>query len=219
MTTRVAPERRSPPAAEPAVRAPARGWRDLRLWIGVALVAASVVAGARILQTADDTVGVWAATGDLRAGELVATADLEVRQVREQLAEGGRYLAAGDPLPEERRLGRAVGAGELVPRTALGSPLTGVLEVPLIVPRGGVPPGVAAGSEVDVWVARPDTAQARAARVLSSAVVVQAPPPDDTFGATGERRLVLAVEESEARTVGRTLAAAAAGTVYVVDRR
>ena len=41
------------------------GWRDPRLWIGIAIVAVSVVAGARLLAAADDSVTVWAAAADL----------------------------------------------------------------------------------------------------------------------------------------------------------
>ena len=33
---------------------------DPRLWVGVAIVAVCVVAGARLLAAADDTVAVWA---------------------------------------------------------------------------------------------------------------------------------------------------------------
>ena len=44
------------------------GWRDPRLWIGVAIVAASVVVGALVLGTSDDTVAVWAAADTLGAG-------------------------------------------------------------------------------------------------------------------------------------------------------
>ena len=36
------------------------GWRDPRLWIGVAIVAVSVVVGSRLLAAADDSVAVWA---------------------------------------------------------------------------------------------------------------------------------------------------------------
>jgi hypothetical protein len=43
----------------PALRVRRPGWRDPRLWIGVVLVAGSVVAGARLLAAADDTVQVW----------------------------------------------------------------------------------------------------------------------------------------------------------------
>ena len=36
--------------------APPPGWRDPRLWIGVAIVAVSVLVGALVLGTSDDTV-------------------------------------------------------------------------------------------------------------------------------------------------------------------
>ena len=43
-----------------ALRGQRPAWRDPRLWIGIVLVAASVVVGARVLAAADDTVQVWA---------------------------------------------------------------------------------------------------------------------------------------------------------------
>ncbi len=219
MSSSLATESRAgaPSVVTAATRARPRAWRDPRLWIGVALVAASVVAGARLLASADDTVAVWAAASDLPAGEVVQGDDLELRRVRfDEEGTLGSYLAAEEPLPDDRRLGRAVAAGELVPRAALGGGATGVLEVPLTVPTGGVPAGVSGGAEVDVWVARPDATRSAATRVLDDVVVVQAPPPDESFGATGERRLVLAVDDAQAGRLGRALAAAAAGTVYVV---
>lgn len=204
-------------AAPPATRTAAPGWRDWRLWVGVAIVAACVVAGARLVDAADDSAAVWAAASDLPAGETVEPGDLEVRRVRfDDAAASGRYLAADEALPGDRRLARAVAAGELVPRAALGGGPSGVVEVPLTVPTGGVPAGVTGGSVVDVWVARPDASAERAARVLDDATVVRAPGPDDSFGAAGERRLVLAVDDARADRLGRALAAAAAGTVYVV---
>ena len=59
----------APPAAPggppTALRLRNPSWRDPRLWVGVALVLVSVVAGARLLASADDTVGVWSASSDL----------------------------------------------------------------------------------------------------------------------------------------------------------
>ena len=52
-----------------ATRTRSPGWRDPRLWVGVVLVTGSVVAGARILAGADDMTSVWAASGDLAAGQ------------------------------------------------------------------------------------------------------------------------------------------------------
>ena len=64
-----------------ARRSSAPGWRDPRLWIGVALVAASVLAGAIVLGTSDDTVAVWAATDTMGPGHALTADDLTVRQV------------------------------------------------------------------------------------------------------------------------------------------
>ncbi|HRK48490.1 MAG TPA: hypothetical protein PK324_22875, partial [Nocardioides sp.] len=54
-----------------AVRGHRSGWRDPRLWVGVVLVAVSVVVGSRTLAAADDTVQVWAAAADLGVGQRV----------------------------------------------------------------------------------------------------------------------------------------------------
>src|SRR5687768_11311810 len=57
--------------APQAVRATRPGWRDPRLWVGILIVAVSVVAGARLLAAADDTVTVWTAVRDMGAGDTV----------------------------------------------------------------------------------------------------------------------------------------------------
>jgi hypothetical protein len=38
----------------PATRATTPGWRDPRMWVGIAIVAASVVIGALVLGASDD---------------------------------------------------------------------------------------------------------------------------------------------------------------------
>ncbi|MBW6551905.1 hypothetical protein MMA91_24640, partial [Salmonella enterica] len=58
-------------APPPAVRASTPGWRDPRLWVGVAIVAVSVVGGARLLASADDTVAVYGVVTDMGAGDEV----------------------------------------------------------------------------------------------------------------------------------------------------
>src|SRR5436190_5611143 len=65
-----------------ARRASTPGWRDPRLWIGLAIVAASIVAGALVLGTSDDTVPVWAAADPLGSGHVLTADDLVVRRVR-----------------------------------------------------------------------------------------------------------------------------------------
>lgn len=199
------PGAQAPPVA---VRASTPGWRDPRLWIGIAIVAVSVVAGARLLASADDTVAVWATVDDMGAGDLVTEADLEVRRVR--FADGeelDRYFRIEDELPADLQLTRGVGAGELLPRGAVGAAAEGDrMQISIEVAPGRVPTGVGSGAVVDVFVLDPGGAgTGRGSRehqglepALAEATVVDAPEPDASFGSTsGLRQLVLAVPQDE----------------------
>ncbi len=183
------------------------GWRDPRLWVGVAIVAASVVAGARLLASADDTVSVWGVAADMGAGDQVTADDLVAHRVRfADDAELDRYFASDDTLPGDLELLRGVGEGELLPRAAVGSAEdTDTLQVPIAVAVERVPASVAAGSVVDVFiVARPSGPRATSPGgpgepALRAVTVVAAPAGDDSFGAAGERQLDLAVPEDDAQ--------------------
>lgn len=211
-------------AGAPAAQRSSRpGWRDPRLWVGVALVAGSVVAGARIVGAADDTVAVWAAEADLGAGTSLAEVDLVRRHVR--FADGddlAAYLRADRPLPEGQLL-RAVGSGELLPRAAVGSAArSGTVQLPVSVEPEQVPPSVDSGAVVDVYVVAPGAgAGARTGEVepaLAGASVVAAPAIEESFGTTGRRQLVLAVPEADAQRFFALLGAAEQATVTVVRR-
>lgn len=198
--------------APPALRARTTGWRDPRLWLGIALVAASVLVGARLLGSADDTVEVWTAGGDLAAGQPVAAGDLVARRVRfTDDGDGDRYLRVGDPLPSEATLSRAVGAGELLPAAALGSAEEGLTEVPLWAPGEVIPASVEPGSTVDVWVT-PTPGSGPAVKgsvlVLDDVVVIAVPRGEDSFGPGGNRQVLVGVADGAAPEVGQALAAA-----------
>lgn len=211
----------SAPPVVPAVRSRTSGWRDPRLWIGVAIVAVSVVAGARFLAAADDTVQVWAVATDLGAGDHVAESDLVAHRVHfdddEQL---GGYFTVEEELPADLELTRGVGAGELLPRGAVGTAgESGTLELPVAVDL--LPSSVAPGSVVDVHVTgttgptRPATA---AGPTLSEVTVVDVVSVDASLAAGGKRQLVLAVQEDEAARWFEALAAVETPTVTVLGR-
>jgi hypothetical protein len=211
------------PAAKRVQRA---GWRDPRLWVGVAIVAVSVVAGARLLASADDTVPVWVAAGDLAAGAPVTSADLERHQVR--FADGGDldgYYRATAPPPVGVLL-RGIGEGELLPRTAVGpADQEGTVQVPLSVDPEQVPPSVGRGSVVDVYVLGGSTGRSAGAAgageaepALAGASVVDAPDVEDSFVVSGKRQLVLAVPEEQAKQFFGLLGAADSPTLTVVRR-
>jgi Flp pilus assembly protein CpaB len=193
-------------AVPPAQRSQRPVWRDPRLWVGVVLVAASVVAGARVLASADDTVQVWTAASDLGAGQRLDPDDLVAQRVRfADAAALGDYFTVDDELPAGGEVDRVVRAGELLPRSAVGAASSsGLVEVPIAVDAELVPPSVGPGDTVDVYVVAPldggaaSPPDAATGPALSGVSVVAAPDATSSFGTSGKRQLVLAVPEAAA---------------------
>ena len=215
--------------APPAVRATTPGWRDPRLWVGVVLVAVSVVAGARLMSAADDTVSVWAVSVDAGAGDALGSDELVATRVR--FADPGEldgYFTVDDELPADLELTREVGAGELLPRTAVGPVgASAMLQVPLAVDAEQVPASVGSGSVVDVYLVATGAAGAAGRTggradagtpALASVTVVDAPPLAESFGTSGKRQLVLAVGERDVRRFFRLLGSLDSPVVTVVRR-
>lgn len=190
------------------------------MWIGIAIVAVSVVGGVRLVGGADDSVSVWAVSQDVGAGTTLEPDQLVARRVRfVESADVERYLRTEAALPGELYLTRGVGAGELLPLGALGSAAqTGVVQAPIRVAAEGVPPSITIGSRVDVYVSDDTEARRPAVLLLADVVVTDAPGRSDELGATGDRQLVLGVPEDEADALTRLIAASAAGTLTVVGR-
>lgn len=182
----------SPPAARRAGRP---GWRDPRLVLGVLVVAVSVLAGASLLGTDEDTAAVWSARKDLPAGTRLTVDLVRQRAVHfPDRADLARYLTG--PLPEGEMLSRPVGSGELVPRGALGGSARHLVEVPLRVDVDDVPATVREGSTVDVWVAPRDVSPGdsqRARRVLAEVVVVRLPRVGSSLAPETSRQVIVAV--------------------------
>lgn len=199
------------PAATRSVTAP---WRDIRLWTGVALVAGSIALGARVLASADDMTQVWAARADLQPGAELTHDDLVATRVRLDDAAAQRYLLVNGPWPDHDRLVRAVGQGELVPTAALGAGNRGIVAVPVSVPARAVPPSLAAGSVVDVWVTSGDRKE-EATPVLDDVMVLEVPAVDELLGAGGDRQVVVGVPADARAGVGRVLAAGRDGRVAI----
>jgi len=206
--------------APPAVRASTPGWRDPRLWIGIAIVAVSVVGGVRLVGGADDSVSVWAVSEDVGAGTTLDPDQLVARRVRfGETADVERYLLTDEALPAALYLTRGVGAGEMLPVGALGSATqTGVVQAPIAVAAEAVPPSITVGSRVDVYVSDDTEARRPAVLLLADVVVTAAPGRTDELGGSGQRQLVLGVPEDEAEALARLIAASAAGTLTVVGR-
>ncbi len=165
------------PASPSAARLATPRWLDTRLVLGVLLVLVSVVVGARLLSSSDRTQLVWAATRDLAIGSELADGDLVASRV--QLYDvGTRYLDATRPAPVGYVLGRAVGAGELMPDEALRNPEIDVdfRSVTVSVEPGHFPPDLAAAQKVDVWVT-PGARDAAGATAPAAGAAEPSPAP------------------------------------------
>jgi hypothetical protein len=189
---------------------------DVRLVLGVALVAASVAAVTVLVGAADTRVAVYAAAEALAPGDRVDAADLVERSVAldgaeelyllvEQLPDGGFVVA------------QPVAAGQLVPLSAAGSP-DGTRATSVVLQLAGpVSTIVETGSLVDVWgVALLEQGETGTPLVLASQATVVRVLEDETLIA-GSGTASSTVEVLVPRTrVARLLQAIANGDALAV---
>jgi hypothetical protein len=215
-------------AASPAAtRARRPSWRDPRLVVGLVLLCGSVVAGARVLDGADDTVAVLTVRAPVAAGQVIEPSELAT--VRLRFADGSdadRYLPGDADLGGTVAL-RPLGAGELVPRSAVG-PAGGpaLVELPLTLRPGRVPSDVRSGSSVDVWAApaTPDAAglsgeaggRLEADLLLSDVPVVSSGRSAAAGG--GLRQVVVGVSADDEPRMARIVARLSEETLLLVRR-
>ena len=216
------------PPSPPANRAGRPGWRDPRILVGVALVAVAALLGATVVG-AQETTTVWAARGPLAEGQAVEADDLVARELRfAEAADASRYLAADGPVPDGLVLTRDVGAGELLPATAVGDGTKALLEVPLTVAAEAVPATVRAGSVVDVWVTPdPDLVPTGAEAgdgseggdsvlVFAAVRVVAVSRPGGALGSAATRQVIVGLERDAASALPQALGRLARGDVVLV---
>ena len=202
--------------------------------VGVILVAGCALLGAMLLGGSDDTVGVWAARRAMNAGESVSVEDLVRRDVRfADQHDADAYLSADTPLPSGATLARAVGAGEMVPRGALGAAGSQALtEVPLSVDSEAVPSTLRVGAVVDVWVTPDRAADAsgppdgsdgsdapRSVLVFDDVAVLSVPRSGSSLGPTATRQVIVGVGEDQQSRLPTSLAALAGGSVLLTTQR
>lgn len=181
-------------------------WKDGRLVVGVLLVLLAVVLGAKAVSAAGHTVPLYVAAHALVPGQQVRTRDLRSTQVRLDGADERYLSAASAPRPGMYVL-RSVAAGELVPRSALGSAQqidTRTVSVPVDAAGAAM---LSPGSVVEVWVDARSGSSLSAQyqhprRVLSNATVARVPEQSGALGiATTSSSVQIAVPHSQVQQI------------------
>jgi hypothetical protein len=168
------------------------------------MVLVAVVAGAAVISGADRSVRVWAVRRDLAAGTTVEGGDLVARRVRLYGSDLGRYVDVRRGDPAGRLLLRDLGAGDLLPKSALGEPArTAKRVIGLPLSRAHALDGdVQRGDLVDVIATRGKSGSAPVTyAVLRRVLVVRVSKPSGGFGA-GKNDLVVMVEVDPAQALG-----------------
>jgi hypothetical protein len=151
-------------------------WLDVRLVLGVGLVLASVLLGAKLVSSARHTAPMVAARRDLAAGTVLSADDLTVVPARLPGGAAGVYASRPTDLVGQR-LSRDVSAGELVPLAAVDTDANRTtVTVPL---EAAAAPDLRKGQRIELWV----SVGRCAALVLLPDVTVQAVRTDSgAFG-------------------------------------
>lgn len=139
-------------SARPAVRTTVSRWTQPRLALGVALVCSSVVIGALLFASSDDTQEFWSVTEPVRAGTPVDVAVLSRSNARLDASAGQTLVAASETIGADAIWTTDLAVGSLVPRSALSSAGEAGYQLPITVSAGALPPDLREGDTIDVWV-------------------------------------------------------------------
>jgi hypothetical protein len=202
-------------AVEPP-RAPRRApWGDLRFFLGVLLIVASVAGVWFVVGAARQTAPVFTAAHTIVPGETLTRDDLEVVEVA--LGQiGGAYFTP-EALTDDRVATRTIAAGELVPAAAVGEAALARTTSVVVRSTVEVPASVDAGSVVEVWAAPLlERGDYDAPRILVPDATVVSVTRDDSMMGGGAASLELVIPRAD---VAATLAAMADGSALSVVPR
>lgn len=126
---------------------------DPRLLIGSLLVIASVFGVLAVVSAANRTTAVYVANESIAEGDEISLERLAVVEV--PVSESTEYYLSPAQLPEQAAITtRPIGAGELVPISALGLADDTSAQVVVTI-SGALPDRVASGTAVELWAAMP----------------------------------------------------------------
>lgn len=187
-------------------------WADVRFFLGVLLVLASIAGVWLVVTASRQTVPVLIAAHTLVPGESIDDSAVQVVEVALGTVEAS-YLSEAD-LADDAVATRTIEAGELVPLTAVGDAKSATTTTVVLHSTVDVPASVEQGSRVEVWQAPAiERGEYDVPRVLIADATVVDVVRDDSLVGGGAAALELVIDRGE---VSDTLAAIAAGAALSV---
>lgn len=185
-------------------------WRSPRFALGLALIAGAIALGGWAVDRAAGGEALLVARGDLIPGQVLTAQDVQWVRTSWDGA-SGTYL---DELPSDAVVTSFVGAGELLPASAVGAAADGAgRPLALALPVGSQ---AGPGDLVDLWVVR-EVAEGAAAELLVPDVLVTAVEDDAGLLRSGSGKVVRVQVPPE--VVAQVLEAQAVGdTLTIVER-
>jgi hypothetical protein len=192
--------------------APRAPWADVRLLLGILLVAASIAGVWFVVTAARQTAPVYAAAGTIVQGQAITAEDLRVVEVAlGQVA--GAYLTPA-ALEGDLVATRTVAAGELVPQSAVGEAAGSRTTSVVVRSAVDVPASVEPGAVVEVWAApQIERGVYDTPRILVADATVVEVTRDDSMMGGAEAALEVVISRAD---VAEVLAALADGDAISV---
>lgn len=181
-------------------------WRDPRLLIGAVLVLASLVATTTLVRAVAETTRVWAAAVALVPGSEVTTEELVAVEVKLP-ASAPAYIPAESAVQAGTTVRGVVGAGELVPLSALVAQADLPGRVVSVDVSTALPAAVARGSGVDIWATDARSAEVGPpTAILTEVDVLSVDRGNRDFTAPGAARIEVYVPDGRIAEVVRAQA-------------
>lgn len=174
-------------SVKPRRRKSAR-WSDVRLWLGISLLIASMFIGARVMASGEETVTLWRTSSELALGSPLTGVEAVVVALN-----GAQEPYVRGLVPPSGIVVRPIGAGEFIPSSSISAlPPADSRVVTVPVDPLHVAIGLNAGDQVDVWSSSPDAGSVMPPMLVLSGLTVRA-VASDVVGTGGEIGVVLLV--------------------------
>ncbi|UDF12674.1 hypothetical protein LH407_10980 [Antiquaquibacter oligotrophicus] len=152
---------------------------DPRFVIGFVLIVGSVAGVTVLVTAAESATAVYVSGRQYLPGDVIAPEDLIESEMRLTIVEDA-YLLPGEIPEDELVVMKPIGAGELVPRSALGRGTADAAAIVVDV-TGRLPGAVAPGVTVDVWATGADADDSSAPVVIAPRAIVVQRVQDESF--------------------------------------